>query len=101
VSPEVTERLKVADIRVMAQGQYFCLFVRDGCVGMVPRSSDLAGLDRNGSSGLSLDEGLGYLVFREGTPIFVGQGFEVAATEEQVEKVRQFTLDLQHALGFD
>lgn len=83
----------------MAQGTYYCLFVRDGCLGMVPRSEDFTGFLANGSTGLSLDEGLGYLVWREEQPFLVGQGFEVPASPEQLERIKQFSADLQTALG--
>jgi hypothetical protein len=99
VNPEISARLKSLDIWVMAEGTYYCLFVRDGCLGMVPRSEGFTGFAANGSTGLSLDEGLGYLVWREDKPFFVGQGFEVQAEPEQVIRVRQFTADLQEALG--
>jgi len=83
----------------MAEGSYFCLFVREGCVGMVPRTEDFTGFATNGSTGLSLDQGLGYLVWRAGRPFLVGQDFEVPAEPDQVARVQQFTADLQNALG--
>ena len=83
----------------MAEGAFYCLFVRDGCIGMVPRSEDFSGFAACGSTGLSLDEGLGYLVWHEDQPFFKGQGFEIPALPAQVVQVRQFTTDLEEALG--
>lgn len=99
MNPEISARLKSLDIWVMAEGTYYCLFVRDGCLAMVPRTEDFTGFGATGSAGLSLDEGLAYLVWREEAPFLVGQGFEVPAEPEQVDRIRQFSADLQTALG--
>ena len=99
MNPEIAARLKSLDIWVMAEGAYYCLFVRDGCLAMVPRSEDFAGFSTAGSTGMSLDEGLAYLVWREEKPFLVGQGFEVPASPEQVASIRRFSADLQTALG--
>ena len=99
MTTEISDRLKSLNIAIMAEGTYFCLFVRDGCLGMVPRTEDLTGFADIGSSGLSLDEGLAYLVWRDQTPFLVGQGFEVLADTAQVEQITQFSNDLKSALG--
>jgi len=99
VNPEISARLKSLDITVMSQGTYFCLFVRDGCLAMVPRSEDFQGFESLGSTGLALDQGLAYLVWRDEQPFLVGQGFEVVAESAQMEQIRQFSADLKIALG--
>ena len=83
----------------MAEGTYFCLFIRDGCLGMVPRTEDFTAFDNTGSTGMSLDQGLAYLVWREERPFLVGHGFEVPAEPHQVEQITQFSADLKTALG--
>ena len=101
MSPQISDRLKSLDIWVMANGSYFCVFVRDGCVAMVPRSDDFQGFAGIGSSGLSTDDGLLYLVWRDETPMLVGHTVERAAEPEQVEKILRFSADLKSALGLE
>jgi hypothetical protein len=99
VTTEISDRLKTLNIAIMAEGTYFCLFVRDGCLGMVPRNEDMTGFADIGSSGVSLDQGLAYLVWRDESPFLVGQGFELPAEPAQVEQINQFSTDLKSALG--
>jgi hypothetical protein len=101
VNPEISARLTSLNIYVMAEGTYFCLFVRDGCLGMVLRTEDFKGFEKIGSTGVQLDEGLAYLVWRDEIPLLVGKGFEVPALPEQVEQIRQFSTDLKTALGIE
>jgi len=97
VTPEILERLNLCDIRVMSKGKNFCVFVRDGCLAMVPREEEV--FSGPGSTGLSLDEGLGYLIVRDGRHLLQGNDFEIPAAPEQVEKILQFSKDLKAALG--
>jgi len=97
VKPEVLERLNLCDIRVMAKGQHFCVFVRDGCLAMAPW--DEATFSGIGSTGLALDRGLAYLVLRDGRHLLAGNHFEIPAEPAQVEKILQFSADLKAALG--
>jgi hypothetical protein len=97
VKPEIKDRLDRSDIRVMAKGTNFCVFVRDGCLAMVPWDEE--SFSDIGSTGLSLDQGLAYLVYRDGQHLLSGNDFEVPADPEQVEKILQFSADLKAALG--
>ena len=99
MNPEISARLEGFHIRVMAEGDGYCMFVRDGCLGMAPRTADSAGFSGIGSTGMALDQGLAYLVWREGMPFLVGRGFELPASPEQVALIRRFSTDLQSALG--
>jgi hypothetical protein len=99
VNPEISARLKTLEIAVMAEGTYYCLFVRKGCLAMVPRTEDFQGFESIGSSGLSLDQGLAYLVWRNEEAFLVGQGVEVAAEPAQIEQLQQFSTDLKAALN--
>ena len=101
MNSEISARLQSLDIAVMSQGTYFCLFVRDGCLAMVPRTEDFQGFENIGSTGLALDQGLAYLVWRDEQPFLVGQGFEVAAESAQLEQIRHFSTDLKTALGLE
>jgi hypothetical protein len=97
VKPEIKERLDRSDIRVMSKGQNFCVFVRDSCLAVVPWDEET--FAPIGSTGLSLEQGLGYLVSRDGQYLLAGNEFEVPAEPEQVEKVLRFSSDLKIALG--
>jgi len=83
----------------MAEGARFCAFGRDGCVAMVARSAGQQGFAGIGSSGLALDQGLGYLVWRDEKPLLVGHGFEAPARPDQVAAIQRFSSDLKSALG--
>jgi hypothetical protein len=97
VTPEITARLESFEIIVKAKGQNFCLFVRRGCLAMVPWESGV--FTGSGSTGLSLDQGLGYLVLRDGQHFLVGNEFEVLAEPAQIEEIHQFSADLKTSLG--
>ena len=99
MNPEIAARLQSLDILIMADGMYFCVFVRDGCIAMVPRSEDGAAFTQIGSSGLATDDGLLYLVWRDNVPMLVGHTVERRAEPEQVEQILRFSTDLKSALG--
>lgn len=99
MKPEITDRLDRSEIRVLSKGQNFCVFVRDGCLAMVPWDRETFG--GIGSTGLSLDRGLAYLVWRDGRHLLAGNDFEIPAEPGQVEKILQFSADLKAALGLD
>ena len=101
MNAQIAARLNSADIQVMADGTYFCVFIRDGCLAMVPRSADMGGFAGIGSSGLATDEGLLYLVWRDDVPMLVGHTVERPAEAEQVEKILRFSADLKAALGLE
>ena len=55
-----------------------------------------------GSSGMMTDNGLAYLVWREGEAILAAHGGkEVPATAKQVEEIQRFSADLKQALGLN
>ena len=85
----------------MTEGTYFSVFFREGCLAMVPLADDGEGYAGIGSSGLSTDQGLGYLVYREQSPMLVGNGFEIVALPEQVDQILRFSADLKTALGLE
>jgi len=101
VNADLAARLDTYDIRVMADAMYFCVFVRDGCLAMVPRGEFGEGFAGIGSSGLATDDGLLYLVWRDEKPMLVGHTVERPAEPGQVDKVLRFSADLKAALGLE
>jgi hypothetical protein len=101
VTAEIATRLASVEIAVMTEGTFFSIFFRDGCLAMVPVAFNGIGYGGVGSSGLSTEEGLGYLVYREERPMLVGHSFEIPALPEQVEKILRFSSDLKAALGLE
>jgi len=99
VRPEVEERLTRLDIQIGAKGPHYCMFVRDGCMAVVPCQGEQYG--PIGSSGLSVEQGLAYLVSRDGRQLLAGRDFEIPAEAAQVEKILRFSADLKRALGVD
>ena len=85
----------------MTEGMYFSVFYREGCLAMVPLTDDQQDYAGIGSSGLSTDEGLAYLVYRDDVPMLVGNAFEIRALPEQVEQILRFSADLKSALGLE
>ncbi len=85
----------------MTEGMYFSVFFREGCLAMVPLTDDGLAYAGIGSSGLSTDQGLAYLVYREQGPMLVGNSFETPALPEQVEQILRFSADLKAALGLE
>ncbi len=82
-------------IRKVVEGPVVSLYVRGNCVaavGGVPAVSQ-------GATGMMTEQGLAYLVWRDGLPMLASKGAEVRATPEQVEEIRKFTEDLKTALG--
>ena len=45
------------------------------------------------------EQGLAYLVWRDGQPYLAAKGGETPATPEQVETIRKFSQDLSNALN--
>ncbi len=101
MTAEIAARLKALAIQTMTEGMYFSVFFREGCLAMVPLAEDGMGYASIGSSGLSMDEGLCYLVYRDDVPMLVGHTVEVRALPEQVEKILRFSADLKAALGLE
>ncbi len=85
----------------MTEGMYFSVFFREGCVAMVPLTDDGMAYAGIGSSGLSTEEGLAYLVYREQVPMLVGHSFEMPALPEQVAQILRFSSDLKTALELE
>ena len=88
-------RLQDLNIRLMVEGPTVSIYGRDLCIAAV------GGIHRRnqGSTGLMTEQGLAYLVWRDGQPYLAGKGGEIPATPEQVETIRRFSEDLNTALS--
>jgi len=97
VSPAVAERLATRNIQVAAEAPGHYMFVRDVCMALVERAAD--GFGSIGSTGVMTENGLAYLVWREGRPLLVGKGGETAVEASQIDAIRRFSEDLKAALA--
>jgi tyrosyl-tRNA synthetase len=96
VTSEVAARLQSVGIGLVTESPAVAVFVREVCVAMAGRGA--GGTLSPGSTGMMTENGLAYLVWREGRPWLAAKGSEVAATPEQVEAIRKFSEDLKAAL---
>ncbi len=96
---EILERMAAAGINLLPLPDISTHFVfeRDGFVSLVARDGD--GFGATGSAGLLVPQGFAALVWRGGSPFFVGRGVDLAATPDQVASLRAFVRDLESALG--
>jgi hypothetical protein len=85
-------RLDDLNIRLMVAGPAVSIYVRDNCMAAV------GGTDNQGSTGMMTEQGLAYLVWRDGLPYLSAKAGETPATPEQVEAIRKFSQDLNDAL---
>ena len=96
-------RLDDLNIRLMVEGPAVSIYVRDNCIAAVGGThgsslgSSLSG--NQGSTGMMTEQGLAYLVWRDGRPYLAAKSGETPATEEQVETIRNFSEDLKTALS--
>ena len=75
----------------VVEGPSVTVYSRGNCVAMVGETQ--------GSTGFMTENGLAFLVWRDGIPLLAAKGSEVRATPEQVEDIRKFTDDLKTALS--
>ena len=98
MSPEIAARLADLNIQLAAQARDYCMFMRGNCVALVQSVSDR--FTSIGSSGMMTENGIAYLVWREGHPVLAAHGgHEQPATQEELETVRRFSEDLKLTLG--
>jgi hypothetical protein len=87
-------RLDDLNIRLMVEGPAVSIYMRDNCIAAVGGTSP----GNQGSTGMMTEQGLAYLVWRDGEPFLAAKGGETLATPEQVETIRKFSEDLHTAL---
>lgn len=95
MTPELVARLAAYRIELLSEGGEFCVLARDGCF-VLARPGE-TGLEI-GSSGMMTENGLAYLLWRNGEPRLAAKGSEVPAGAAQVEAIRSFSEDLKRAL---
>jgi len=88
--------LGAAGIQLLSETRSYALFARDNLLALVERTPE--GYGSIGSTGIFIERGLGYLIWRDGQAFLAGKGFEQPATDEQVAAVRRFSEDLKAAL---
>jgi len=97
VSPEIAARLQALGIQMVAQAKEYGMFGRGTCAALVRFGEP--GFASVGSSGIMTENGLAYLVWRDGQPILAAHGAAgTAAAPDQVEAIRKFSEDLKIAL---
>jgi hypothetical protein len=97
VNPETAERLRRLEIQLAADTRSHSLFVRGETLALVERVGE--GFGAIGSTGLSTERGVAYLVWRQGRAMLAAKGGEVPARPEQVAAILRFSEDLKSALG--
>jgi hypothetical protein len=92
------EKLAAAGIQIIPSeiASHFIL-ERDGFVAFVERREEAFG--NIGAPGLMTERGFAALIWRGERAWFVGKGFEEAATDQRVQKIRAFASDLANALS--
>src|ERR1039458_8000193 len=96
--PYDVSRLQDLNIRLMVEGPAVSIYVRGDCIAAVGRAQDSGPGTNQGSTGMMTDQGLAYLVWRDGRPYLAAKSGETPATPEQVEIIRRFSQDLSNAL---
>jgi hypothetical protein len=98
VTPEAAALLAGCGIQLAAESPDYSMFTRGCCAALVNLRAAGAGI---GSSGMMTENGLEFLVWREGRAYLAAKGRETPATLAQVEEIQNFSLDLKRALGVD
>jgi hypothetical protein len=92
VNPDLRLRLEKFNIQVIAETRAYSLLGRDNMVALVAHTGSV------GSTGVMTDNGLAYLVWREGRAMLAAKSHETQADEAQVDAIRSFSEDLKVAL---
>ncbi len=97
MSPEIATRLADLNIQLAAQARDYCLFVRGNCLALAQTAGEI--FTSIGASGIMTENGIAYLVWREGRAVLAAHGdHERPATPEELETVRRFSEDLKLTL---
>ena len=96
MTADLVARLAVYRIELLSDGKEFSIVARDNCFALVHTAS--SGAPGIGSSGLMTENGLAYLVWREGEPYLMAKGSDLPAAAQQVEAIQRFSEDLKEAL---
>ena len=80
-------------IQLIAETKEYRIYGRDECVAVVHFTQ--AGDASIGSSGIMTEQGVAYLVWRDGAPKLSAKGAELPASAEQVQALQAFARDLK------
>jgi len=92
-------RLDDFHIKLVGEGPAVSIYVRDNCIAAVGANPGAPSGPTQGSTGLMTEQGLAYLVWRDGHAFLASKGIETPATPEQVAVMQQFSEDLSIALS--
>ena len=88
------DRLAASNIQLVTETEAHYLFARGNCIALVEKRENTIG-----STGMMTEQGLAYLVTRDGQAFLKSKSAETLAGEEQVSAIRQFSQDLADALS--
>lgn len=83
-------------IQLLSETPAYSVFARDNLIALVERTPQ--GYGSIGGTGIMTEQGLAYLIWRNGQAFLAGKGFELPASDDQVALVRRFSEDLKAAL---
>ena len=84
-------------IQLLTETPSHSMFARGNLIALVERTP--SGYGSIGGTGVMTERGLAFLVWRGEQVFLAGKGFELPAPDHQVAAVRQFSEDLNAALG--
>jgi hypothetical protein len=93
-------RLEDFQITLVSEGPNVSIYFRENCIAAVGAGPSAAAASVNqGSTGIMTENGIAYLVWRDGQPFLAAKGSETPATPEQVAAIEKFSRDLATALS--
>jgi len=87
------EALAKSNIFLAAETESHYLLTRDNCIALVERGGSSIG-----STGILTEQGIAYLIWRDGQAFLKSKAAEIAASPEQIAAVHTFSRDLAAAL---
>ena len=97
MTAELVARLALYRIELLSEAKEFSIVARANCFALL--HAPQAGVPGIGSSGMMTENGLAYLVWRDGEPRLVAKGSDLPAPPADVEAIRSFSEELKTALN--
>jgi hypothetical protein len=91
---DFSQRLAASGIQLVVETAGHYLFTRDNCIALVERE-----VGTIGSTGMMTEQGISYLIWRDGQAFLKSKSAEIPADSGQIAAVRRFSQDLAAALG--
>ena len=92
-------RLEDFQITLVSEGPNVSIYFRENCIAAVGAGASGGPSVNQGSTGIMTENGIAYLVWRDGQPYLAAKGSETPATTEQVAAIEKFSRDLATALS--